>query len=277
MARPRPPLRPLADLAARVNGLSSEATFDHLVNNGGWWDWTEIPAPTKLVDGGRLRFDRRRRTAQLNRPDGGMYEVQLGRWDLVRTADEVLTPGLTSRPGPTITLTKERYGRGSIDVRVVPGLTGPQTTLPLDLGEHPTEVLMDGDQPVMVVIGSLAGATEFCVTNTDGAPYGRAAVRTASGLAAFHEGGRRQLARWITEETEELARAERFAPIETKDGVVGVVFDCGAPGDYLVWAVYREDRPGNALTAMAVDLRRGPVVKEDILDEVLEAARADLS
>jgi hypothetical protein len=50
------------------------------------------------------------------------------------------------------------------------------------------------------------------------------------------DAGRVTFMKAVTDQLTEQARAEGFAQVVTKAGPIGVLFDCGAPGDYLALA-----------------------------------------
>jgi hypothetical protein len=97
-----------------------------------------------------------------------------------------------------------------------------------------------------------------------GAGSGYAHLRTPSGLVGAYDGGRVTFMKAVTDELVEEAREEGFAQVVTKAGPIGVLLDCGAPGDYLALASY--DGSTGGTIGVVVDLRRPPVRDGAIVD-----------
>lgn len=88
----------------------------------------------------------------------------------------------------------------------------------------------------------------------DGRAY--ASLKTGSGLAAVHDARRTSFKRSVTEAHADQARAEDFAPVVTKDGVIGVVVDTRPPGHHLVLAAYGGEHAGRSATSSICDAPR---------------------
>jgi hypothetical protein len=263
------PLDPTASprLLALLDGLDGHEAGSVLARWGERLDWTALPRTLVLSDGARLTFDRRRRCSEVREVRGGLFVVDLGRPDRMRDVADVLTAGLTVEPGPGLDGLVEIphiEGRGEVSVSDPLDGKGKRTRDFLDVGPVPVVRFLDGEGvPQMVGYGDLTQVTGFGTTlMSDGGAY--ASLRTPSGLAAVHDARRTSFKRAVGETHAEQARAEGFAPVLTKDGVIGVVVDTRRPGHHLVLAAYGGARGGTV--GYVVDLRRPPVRDGAIVD-----------
>jgi hypothetical protein len=114
-----------------------------------------------------------------------------------------------------------------------------------------------------VAVGALDGVSGFG-TFLMGGGTSYAHLRSTSGLAGFSDAGRATFMKAVTPELVEQARAEGFAQVVTAAGAIGVLVDCGAPGDYLALASYDARTAGTI--GIVIDLRRPPVRDGAIVD-----------
>jgi hypothetical protein len=261
------------DAQARLLGLLAASDGDGAFSLLARWrrplDWSAMPSTLTLTDGASLSFDRRRRSAVLASRGGGSTVFDLGRPDRMRTAEQILTPDLTVEEGPTFELTvKAPWSGESGEVAARDPLDRRSHKVPMFLtaGERRTSRLLDATgRPRLLVVGDLDGVTGFgTFLMDDGAAY--AHLRTASGLGCFYDGRRSGFMGAVTPEAVDQARTTGFAPVLTRAGCIGVLLDCGEPGDYLALVAYHRD--GGAV-AIVVDLRRPPVKDGAIVDPPL--------
>ena len=254
-------------LLALLEGTDGRAAGSVLTRWTERLDWSKLPSSLRLSDGARLTFDKRRRSAEVHEATGGLFVVALGTPDRKRDVDDVLTPDLTVEPGPSLDDLLEIphiEGRGEVSVSDPMDPKSKRTRDFMDVGPVPVVRFLDGDGvPRLVGWGDLTGVTGFGTTlMNDGAAY--ASLRTASGLAAVHDARRTSFKRAVGETHAEQARAEGYAPVVTKDGVIGVVVDTRTPGHHLVLAAY--GGPLGGTVGYVVDLRRPPVKDGAIID-----------
>lgn len=256
-----------SELKDSLTAMSSDEAFSFFARGNANVDWQTVPSVVELGAGGRVRFDRRRRQAVIDHPGGGTSIFDLGARDRTRSATAIFSPDLVAgREGPTWPLPRrsdletpfgELAFRDPTDQRARRGTSSaPGATL------HTWRFVEADDRPGLIVTGLAEKvATFFAFTMHDGARY--ASLRTKSGLGCFYQSGRAGFMKAVTDEAIALARAEGFAEVTTKEGIIGVLFDCGAPGDFLT--LHGHDRTG-MLTCVAVDLRRPPVRNGAIVD-----------
>ena len=256
------------ELAASLTPLSGDEAFSTLTRVTEALDWSEAPpTETPLADGSTVRFDRRRRSATLRLSSGGTGVIDLGAPDRTRAAAQILTPGLVVQAGPDVVLSPATYSpdRAELGARD-PSATATsyaRTTVPV--GTHPSFRMLEGDgRPVLVGVGRLEGVREFyAFPASDGVTYSR--VRTKTGLACLYDAGKRSYRGLVSDEVVDRARREGLAPLVTKGETIGVLIDCGRPGDFLV-IQGAADFEGGGVVSMIVDLRRPPVIDGAILD-----------
>ena len=229
-------------------------------------DWTALPRTIVLSDGARLEFDPKRRSGTVRQVRGGTFVVDLGRRDRMRDRDDVLTPDLVVEAGPTLDGLREIpqiEGRGEVSARDPLDPKGRNTRDFLDAGPVPVVRFLGGDGvPRMVGWGDLSQVTGFGTTlMSDGSAY--ASLKSVSGLAAVHDSRRTSFKRSVTDAHVDEARSTGFSAVTTKDGVIGVLVDTGAPGHHLVLAAYG---PQGGTVGYVVDLRRPPVKDGAIVD-----------
>ena len=154
--------------------------------------------------------------------------------------------------------------RGNAAVRDPGDAKGKRAATSVPIGTYPTSRYVDAsDQTLMLALGDLDRVSGFGTYTT--APWtSYAFLRSRSGLGSFSDAGRVSFTRSVTPELAEQARAEGFAQVVTSAGPIGVVFDCGAPGDYLTLAAY--DAGSRGQVGIIVDLRRPPVRDGAIVD-----------
>jgi len=258
------------DLAAVVSGLTSDEVFSLLVRWQEPIDWATAPTGIELTGGGTLSFDRRRRCANILHPNGGSSVIDLGRRDRMRTLDAIVTPDLAAVPGPSVHITPQTTwssDRGEVALRDPLDRKAKRATDSLPAGAFETSRWFDGEgRLVLVVCGDLSAVTGFGTFLMDGGSS-YAHLKTVSGLGCFYDARRAGFMNAVTPEAVEQARAEGFAEVLAKGRSLGVVFDCGAPGDYLALSVYGGKHGGTV--GVVVDLRRPPVKDGAIVDPPL--------
>ena len=254
-------------LLALLEGLDGHEAGSVLARWSERLDWAALPKSLVLSDGARLTFDPRRRTGEVREVRGGLFVVDLGRKDKMRDLEDIVTPDLTVETGPVIEGLIEIphiEGRGEVSVNDPFDPKGKRTRDFIDVGPVPVVRFLDqAGVPRMIGYGDLAHVTGFGTTTmSDGGAF--ASLRTQSGLAAVHDSRRTSFKRSVTDAHADQARAEGFAPVRTKDGVIGVVVDAGAPGHHVVLAAY--GGRGGGTVGYVVDLRRPPVKDAAIVD-----------
>lgn len=256
------------DLITSLHGLDSRQAFALL---RGWEpaiDWAGLPGGSlPLADGGRLRFDKRRRSASIESPQGSLMVVDLGRRDRRRSLADIVTSDLRRVDGPDleVALTPSwSKDRGEVAVRDPLDAKGKRAKEFVPVGAYRTSRYVDpAGRPQLLTVGALDTVSGFgTFLMDDGRGY--ACLRTRSGLGAFSDAGRVTFMKAVTDELVEQARADGFAQVVTKAGPIGVLFDCGAPGSYLALASY--DAATNGTIGIVVDLRRPPVHDGAIVD-----------
>ena len=255
------------ELIDSLTAMSSDEAFSFFARGQAKVDWQTVPSAVELHSGGRVRFDRRRRQAVIDHPGRGTSVIDLGARDRTRSGTAIFSPDLiTKREGPLWPLPRrsgidtpfgELAFRDPTDPRARRGTSvAPATTL------HTWQYVDAHDRPRLIVTGSAEKvATFYAFTMHDGARY--ASLRTTSGLGCFYQAGRAGFMKAVSKEAIELARAEGLAEVATNAGIIGVLFDCGGPGDYLT--LHGHDRTGR-LTCVAVDLRRPSMKDGAIVD-----------
>ncbi|GAA1937087.1 hypothetical protein [Nocardioides marmoribigeumensis] len=263
------PIDPTASprLLALLEGTDGHAAGSVLARWSERLDWSALPKRLTLADGSSLELDHKRRQGIVREVRGGTFVADLGRPDRMRDLEDVLTPDLTVEAGPSLDGLLEIpfiEGRGEVSVNDPLDPKGKRTRDFIDLGPVPVVRFLDGDGfPRVVGYGDLGHVTGFGTTlMSDGGAY--ASLRTHSGLAAVHDARRTSFKRSVTGSHAEQARAEGFAPVTTKDGVIGVVVDTRTPGHHLVLAAY--GGPHGGTVGYVVDLRRPPVEDGAIVD-----------
>jgi hypothetical protein len=254
-------------LLALLDGVDGHAAGSVLARWSERLDWTALPKSLVLADGARVEFDRGRRQGVVREVRGGTFVVDLGRPDRTRDREDVLTPDLRIEAGPTIDGLLEIphiSGTGEVSVADPLDAKGKRTRDFLDAGLVPVVRFLDGlGVPRMIGYGDLTQVTGFGTTlSSDGAAY--ASLKTHSGLAAVHDARRTSFKRSVTDAHAAEARVEGFAPVVTKDGVIGVLVDAGSPGQHVVLAAYGGLSGGTV--GFVVDLRRPPVRDGAIVD-----------
>lgn len=256
------------DLLDALHGLSGDEAFRLLCDWDRAIDWPGLPrTEVPLADGALVRLDPRRRSASIAAGDGGVTVVDLGRRDRMRSAEAIVTPDLVRVDGPVleVALTPSWGGdRGEISVRDPLDARGGRCTASVPVGAYSTHRYVDAAGRLqLLAVGRLDTVSGFGTFLTpDGGDH--AHLRTRSGLAAFSDGRRVTFMRSVTAELAEEARAEGFAQVVTKHGPIGVLVDCGSPGDHLALAAY-DARTGGTV-GIVVDLRRPPVRDGAIVD-----------
>jgi hypothetical protein len=256
------------DLVAALHELAADGAFKLLQSWKPTIDWAGLPGGyLALADGGRLRFDKRRRSASIERPGGGITVIDLGRRDRMRSRSAIVTPDLVRIDGPDleVALTPAwSEDRGEASVRDPLDSRGKRATTSVPVGRYRTSRYVDPTgRPLLLAVGELEAVSGFGTFLMDGGGS-YAHLRTSSGLGAFSDAGRVSFMKAVTDELIEQARAEGFAQVVTKAGPIGVLFDCGAPGDYLALASY--DAATGGTIGVVVDLRRPPVHHGAIVD-----------
>ena len=255
-------------LLALLDGVDGHGAGSVLATFGERLDWSTLPKRLVLADGAILEFDHRRRQGVVHEVRGGTFVVDLGRQDKMRERDDILTPGLTIEPGPSLDgLLEVPYldGTGEVSVRDPLDPKGRNTRdFHRTLQTVPVVRFLDADGvPRLVGYGDLSAVTGFGTTlMSDGSAY--ASLKTRSGLAAVYDSRRTSFKRSVTDAHVEQARAEGFAPVLTKHGVIGVLVDTRSPGHHLVLAAYGPPTGGHV--GYVVDLRRPPVKDGAIVD-----------
>lgn len=261
------PVVSTVDLATSLRTMSGDEAFSFLVRVTYPLDWTQLPAQVPLTDGGRLRFDKRRRRAVIGHVGGGMTEIDLGRPDRMRSRGAIFSADLVRQDGPTLEISNKfdfdaELGEVALRDPLTPRI--PRGTEFSRIGTRGTYRLVDAEgKPQVVGFGDADAVTGFgTFVVQGGASYGH--LHTTSGLGCFYDSPRNAFMKAITDEVFEQARSEGFAPVATRLGQIGVVFDCGAPGNYLALAAYGGPHGGTIGTV--VDLRRPPVRDGAIVD-----------
>ncbi len=256
------------DLAAALDGLAEREVFKLLQHWEPVIDWAALPVGgVALVDGGLVRFDKRRRSASIERPGGGVTVLDLGRRDRMRSLAAIVSPDMVRVDGPDleVVLTPAwSEDRGEVALRDPLDPKGKRVAESVPVGGYRTSRYVDPDgRSQLLAVGSLDAVSGFGTFLMDGGSS-YAHVRTSSGLVAASDAGRVSFKKAVTDELVEQARAEGFAQVVTSAGPIGVILDCGAPGDYLALASY--DAATGGTTGVVVDLRRPPVRDGAIVD-----------
>lgn len=151
--------------------------------------------------------------------------------------------------------------RGDISIRDPLDPRGKRAVGSAPLGAYPVRRHLDESGQVRLIsVGSLEGVTQF-TTHLMGSDPSYAHLRTVSGLAGISDAGRTAFMRSVTQEHADRARAEGFAQVVTKAGPIGVLVDCGEPGDHLTLQAWDVGAVG-----LVIDLRRPPVRDGGIVD-----------
>lgn len=254
------------DVVLAVTGLTGDEAFSTLARWTEPVDWTAVPTRMHLADGSLLRFEKKRRGVVIEQASGGATVIDLGRPDRMRTAAQLLTPGLRREDGPTFELTPNRWtpDRGELAVRDPADPKGKRAPDSAPVGEVTTWRYLDkGGHTQLIGAGDIDTVQGFG-TFLNAESTGYAFLRSRSGLGCFHDGRRVGFVKAVTDEHAVQARKQGFAQVVTKAGPIGVVFDCGEPGDYLALSVYGGEHGGTVGTI--VDLRRPPVKDGAIVD-----------
>lgn len=257
----------LPDIVVALDGLTTPGALELLHSWEPTIAWAALPGGSiPLTDGGRLRFEKRRRSVAIERSDGGLMIIDLGRRDRMRSLAAIVTSDLVRIDGPEleVALTPAwSEERGELAVRDPLDSKGKRATTPVPVGAHTTSRYVDAaGRPALLAVGALDEVSGFVSFLMDGG-VNYAHLRTRSGLGAVSDAGRVTFMRAVTDELTEQARAEGFAQVITKAGPIGVIFDCGAPGDYLALASYGAV---GGTAGVVVDLRRPPVRDGAIVD-----------
>jgi len=181
--------------------------------------------------------------------------IDLGRRDRMRSLAAIVTSDLVRVDGPEleVTLTPAwNEDRGEVAVRDPLDRKGKRATTSVPVGRYPTSRYVDpSGRPQLLAVGALDTVSGFGTFLMDGGgSYAR--IRTRSGLGAFSDAGRVTFMKAVTDVLTEQVRTEGFAQVVTKAGPIGVLFDCGAPGDYLALASYAAATGGTV--GVVVDL-----------------------
>lgn len=255
------------DLPTKLSSMTGDEAFSFLVRVTAPVAWASLPAEVPLTDGARLRFEKKRRSAVINHVSGGTSVIDLGRPDRTRNRAAIFTPELVLEDGPSVLISNKfafdaELGEVALRDPLSPSI--PRGTEFARIGSRGTYRFLDADARPQVIgfgdPGEVTGFGTFLIHN--GASYGH--LRTTSGLGCFYDSPRTAFMKAVTAEVVEQARSDGFAPVRTRLGHVGVVFDCGAPGDYLALAAYGGPHGGTIGTV--VDLRRPPVRDGAIVD-----------
>jgi hypothetical protein len=90
-------------LDAALHGLTAREAFELLQRWEPVIDWAGLPGDHRaLAGGGRLRFDKRRRSASIERAEGGVWVIDLGRRDRMRSMAAIMTSDLVRVDGPDL-------------------------------------------------------------------------------------------------------------------------------------------------------------------------------
>ena len=255
------------DLATAVADMTGDEASSFISRWNHDVDWATIRSRVDLADGARLSFDKRRRSASIELAEGGVRVIDLGRRDRMRSLEAIVTADLVRHDGPEVVVTSTTewsMHRGDVAVRDPLDRTGKRAATSVPVGAHVTSRYVDADgRPQLLSVGDLGAVSGFGSFLMDGG-VSYAHLRTTSGLGCFYDGRRVTFMNAVTDEVVEQARADGVAQVVTNAGPIGVVVDCGAPGDYLALAAY--DRETGGQVAVVVDLRRPPVRDGAIVD-----------
>ena len=255
-------------LDAALHGLTAHEVFELLQHWEPVIDWAGLPGDhLALADGGRLRFDKRRRSASIERADGGVWVIDLGRRDRVRSLAAIVTSDLVRVDGPDLEVVLTPAwsdDRGEVALRDPLDPRGKRAADSVPVGTYRTSRYADPTGRLQLLsVGALDTVSGFG-TFLMGGGSSYAHLRTHSGLVGAYDGGRVTFMKAVTEELVEQSRAEGFAQVVTKAGPIGVLLDCGEPGDYLALASY--DGTSGGTVGVVVDVRRPPVRDGAIVD-----------
>ncbi len=254
-------------MTATVSALTSDEAFSYFARGHARVDWSSVPTAIPLTGGGRVRFDRRRRQAVIEHPRGGTTVFDLGRHDRTRPASAILTADLVAaREGPSWPLRHQTAFESPFGELAFRDPTDPKRRRGTALapgGTVRTWRFVDAaGRPRLLLAGLPEKVRAFhAFTMHDGSRY--ASLRTDSGLGCFYDASRAGFMHAVTDQAIDDARAQGFSEVRSNAGVVGVLFDCGAPGEYLALSGHNRD---GSLTCIAVDLRRPPVKNGTIAD-----------
>jgi hypothetical protein len=192
---------------------------------------------------------------------------EFARRDRMRSLAATVTSDRVRVDGPDleVALTPAwREDRGEVAVRDPLDGNGKHATTSVPVSTYRTSRYVDPTgRPALVALGAVDRVSGFgTFLMNGGGSY--AHLRTPSGLGSVSDAGRVTFMKAATDQLTEQARAEGFAQVVTKAGPIGVLFDCGAPGDYLALAAY--DAATGGTIGVAIDLRRPPVHNGAIVD-----------
>lgn len=255
------------ELTVTVSVMTSDEAFKYFARGRSRIDWNTVPTVIPLAGGGRVRFDRRRRQAVIDHPNGGTTVFDLGRRDRTRPGAAIFSADLVAgNEGPSWQLpcrTEFETPFGELAFRDPTDPKRRRGTASAPGGTLHTWRFVDATGQPRLLLTGLPGkvATFHAFTMHNGSRY--ASLRTDSGLGCFYHSSRAGFMNGVTSQALQVARSEGFAEVRTDAGIVGVLFDCGAPGDYLVMSGHNRE---GTLTCIAVDVRRPPVKNGTIVD-----------
>jgi hypothetical protein len=178
-----------------------------------------------------------------------------------------VTPELVRVDGPDLEVvltTKWSEDRGELAVRAPLHSKAKRAAASVPVGTYRTSRYLDpSGRPQLVAVGALDGVSGFG-TFLMGGGTSYAYLRSTSGLAGISDAGRATFMKAVTPELVVQARADGFAQVVTTVGPIGVLVNCGAPGDYLTLASYDARTAGTI--GIVIDLRRAPVRDGAIVD-----------
>jgi hypothetical protein len=185
----------------------------------------------------------------------------------MRSLADVVTADLVRVEGPELEITVRAdwsMGRGDVAVRDPLDSRIPKASTSVAAGTYATARYADATgRTVVVAVGDLGQVGDLGTFLMEGGTR-YAHLRTTSGLGCFHDDRRSGFLRAVTADLIDQARGDGFALVTTRQGPIGVLFDCGGPGDHLALAAY--DRDTGSTVGALVDLRRLPVRDGAIVD-----------